>query len=72
MLVWVLHVPQANGSVLVKACSSIDEASSTLRKFGVEHNGKQGPIKPRVGDFYKFSKNGNEVAYVILGQVHFN
>jgi hypothetical protein len=72
MLVWVLHVPQTDGSIIIKACNSTDEAWRILRDAEVQFNSGTGPIDPKIGDRFVFSNNNKEVAYAVLGQVRFS
>jgi hypothetical protein len=73
MLLWILHVPQTDGSVIMKPCLSTDAATQTLWDAGVEFSCGAGPMQPKVGDIYRFTNDRNkEVAYAVLGQVRFN
>lgn len=72
MLLWILHVPQTDGSVIMKPCLSTNDAWQVLTDAGIEFSSGSGPIQPKVGDIYRFTSNNKEVAYAVLGQVRFN
>lgn len=72
MMVWVLHVPQIDGSVIVKVCNSTNEAWKTLEDAGVKFSSAGGSSNPKIGDRYVFYNGSTIIGYAVLGQIRFN
>jgi hypothetical protein len=71
MLIWVLHLPQDDGSVLVKPFIHPEDISTYLMAQGASSIGSTGPISPKVGDYRQYHFD-DKTGYAILGQVRYN
>lgn len=72
MQIWVLHIYNDDGTLTVTPITTPAQGMEVLRKFGKDCTSFGGPAEPKIGDRKCYRDSRGEIAYAILGQVHYN